>query len=241
MPRRAQPSKHTVYFELIDACKQGGCPICTMTLATVARYLDSVIYENVTDPQTRDGVTAARGYCNDHSWTLRDMGAALGTALMYRDVVRYAAEDLARRPTGGGGGLLDRLAALAGGSEPTPAEGGAKGRRHQCPACLVRRRYETTYLGTLLAHLGDEELTEALRHAGGLCLVHLDQAWGATRDGAALERLARLQGEIMMALHEEMSEFIRKQDYRFRDEPIGAEGTAWIRAVEMVAGKRGIR
>ncbi len=241
MPRRAQPSKHTVYFELIDACEKGGCPICTMTLATVARYLDAVIYENVTDPQTRDGVVAARGYCNDHSWALRDMGAALGTALMYRDVVRYAAEDLARRPTGGSGGLLERLASLRGASEPAPAADGARGHRRHCPACLVRRRYETTYLGTLLDHVGDDELAAALRRAGGLCLVHLDQAWGVTRDAAALERLARLQGEIMAALHEEMSEFIRKQDYRFRDEPIGAEGTAWIRAVEMVAGKRGIR
>lgn len=240
MPRRAQPSKHTVYFELLDACRQGGCPICTMALDAVRRYLDSVIYENVNDPETRDAVIAARGYCNDHSWALRDMNAVLGTALMYRDVVRHSAESLARRQSGAGGGLLDRLASLAGGGD-ADANGKGEARRHHCPACQARRRYETTYLGTLLAHLGDEQMVEALRGTGGLCLVHLDQAWGVTRDAAALERLARIQGEIMMALHAELSEFIRKQDYRYSSEAIGAEGTAWIRAVAMVAGKRGIR
>src|SRR5438132_10582066 len=97
-----KPSKHTVYYELLDACKKGGCPICTMALDTVARYLDIVIYENVNDPQTRDAVVAARGYCNDHSWQLRAMtsGAALGAALMYRDVLQHVAEEIGRPSSG---------------------------------------------------------------------------------------------------------------------------------------------
>src|SRR5438876_10683250 len=101
MARLTKPSKHTVYYELLDACKKGGCPICTMALDTVARYLDIVIYENVNDPQTRDAVVAARGYCNDHSWQLRaKSGAAFGTALMYRDVLPPVADETGRRTAG---------------------------------------------------------------------------------------------------------------------------------------------
>jgi hypothetical protein len=89
VPGLTEPSRHTVYYELLDACTRGGCPICTMALDTVARYLGILIYENVNDPQTRDTVVAARGYCNDHSWQLRaKSGAAFGTALMYRDVLQ---------------------------------------------------------------------------------------------------------------------------------------------------------
>jgi hypothetical protein len=223
-----------------------------MALDTVARYLDIVIYENVNDPQTRDAVVAARGYCNDHSWQLRaKSGAAFGTALMYRDVLQHVAGEIGRQPPGAyrdlfatgrdEGGLLKRLATL---TERSHADGKGRGITDPhlaCPACRVRERYERIYLGVLLDHLGAEEFTRALRSAGGLCLVHLDQARTATRDVHALERLWAVQRACMQALDEELCEFIRKHDYRFTGEGMGTEGTSWIRAIEMVAGKPGIR
>jgi Family of unknown function (DUF6062) len=250
--RLTEPSKHAVYYELLDACTKGGCPICTMVLDTVARHLDIVIYENVNDPQTRDAVVAARGYCNDHSWQLRTRsGAAFGTALMYRDVLQHVAEEIVRQSTGGhrdivtadrnDGGLLTWLAKLAG-----RAHAGGKGRdvvdpHRACLACRTRKRYEVIYLGVLLDHLGQEECTQALRGTGGLCLVHLDQARTVTREVHALERLWAVQRTCLQALDEELREFIRKHDYRFTGEGMGTEGTSWIRAIEMVAGKPGIR
>jgi Family of unknown function (DUF6062) len=247
-----EPSKHTVYYELLDACTKGGCPLCTMALDTVARYLDIVIYENVNDPQTRDAVVAARGYCNDHSWQLRaKSGAAFGTALMYRDVLQHVAEEIGRHAAGGhrdifttdrnDGGLLERLAKWTGRSNV-----GGKGHdvadpHRACPACQTRERYELIYLGVLLDHLGEEDVTQALHSTGGLCLVHLDQASAASRHARALERLWDVQCACMQALDQELREFIRKHDYRFTGEGMGTEGTSWIRAIEMVAGKQGIR
>lgn len=249
MARLTKPSKHTVYYELLDACKKGGCPICTTVLDTVARYLEIVIYENVNDPQTRDAVVAARGYCNDHSWQLRaQSGAALGTAFMYRDVLRHVAEEMERQPSGpkpgifaaarGDGSLLGRL---MGGGAGNGTGRGAVDPHRACPACRERQRYERIYLGALLDHIAAQELRQAVRSTGGLCLVHLDQANASTRDAHALERLWEVQRACMQALGAELSEFIRKHDYRFAEEGIGAEGTSWIRAIEMVAGKQGIR
>src|SRR5438067_217489 len=74
-----------------------------------------------------EAVEAARGYCNVHSWQLRvRSGAALGTALMYRDVLQHVAGESGRPSAGahraifatgrGDGGLRDRLAGLAGSS-----------------------------------------------------------------------------------------------------------------------------
>ena len=40
---------------------------------------------------------------------------------------------------------------------------------------------------------------------------------------------------------EECGEFLRKHEYRFKDESMGAEGDSWIRAIAMVAGQPGIR
>jgi hypothetical protein len=223
-----------------------------MALDTVARYLDILIYENVNDPQTRDAVVAARGYCNGHSWQLRaTSGAAFGTALMYRDVLQHVAEEIGRQLPGAhrdlfatgrnDGGLLKRLATLTGRSDSDGQGRGITDPHLACPACRVRERYERIYLGVLLDHLGAEEFTRALQSAGGLCLVHLDRARVTTRNMRALERLSEVQNACMQSLLEELSEFIRKHDYRFTGEGMGEEGTSWIRAIEMVAGKQGIR
>lgn len=251
MPHQAQPDKHSAYFDLLDACKKGGCPICTMALDTVDRYLDATIYENVNDGELRTSVIRAHGFCNDHSWRLRELRAGFGVALMYRDVLRHVGEEIARQPADGKldlfgseqghGGLLDRLTALGGGGEPGKGEQDVADPHRACPACLERERYELLYLGALAAHAGEDEVAQAVRQTGGLCLVHLDQAALATRDTAALGRLLDLQHACIEALYGELSEFIRKHDYRFRGEGMGAEGNSWIRATEMVAGKPGIR
>jgi hypothetical protein len=245
-----EPSRHTAYFEVLEACRKGeGCPICTLSLAAVAHYLDAIIYENVNDGPTRDAVVAARGYCNDHSWQLQEMGAALGTAIMYRDVLRHVAAALRRRPTGDRlglfaarrqGGLLDGLGSLGGGE--SPGGGQTVSDPHTaCPACQMRERSDLLYLAVLLEHLHEEDMAQAFRQAGGVCLVHLDQAADATHDTARLDRLLALQEDVLAALDGELSEFMRKHDYRFKDEGIGAEGDSWIRAIAMVAGQRGIR
>lgn len=246
MTRQAEPSKHTVYFELLDACKKGGCPLCTLALEAVCRYLDATIYENVNDPGLRTAVAGARGYCNDHSWQLREMRAGFGVALMYRDVLRHTAEDIAHSGRAdlfangqGHGGLLDRL--FAGGDGAGDPEESAADPHLSCPACRERERYELIFLGVLLEHSGEEKVAQAVRQSGGLCLVHLNQASAATHDAAALTRLLDLQRACMDALDGELSEFIRKHDYRFSPEGMGAEGDSWIRAIEMVAGKQGIR
>ena len=253
MARGVQPDKHTAYYELLDACAKGGCPVCTLTLAAVTSYLQAITYEHVNDPEFRDAIVAARGYCNTHSWRLRELRVALGTALMYRDVIRDAAAELARPATGGRpdlfgagqgqghGSVRDRLAALTGRGASDRGDGRIVDPHRACPACQERDRYELLYLEALLDHMQDERMVRAFSDAGGLCMVHLDRLSGTTRRSAALERLMALQRECLLRLHDELTEFIRKNDYRFSSEGMGTERDSWVRAVEIVAGKQGIR
>lgn len=245
-----EPSKHNAYFEVIEACEQGGCPICALALASVSHYLDAIMYENVNDPPTRDALLAAGGYCNDHSWQLRAMRASTGTAIIYRDVLGNVARLIAKRPEGTrlaffgvsrqGGGLLERLSARVG---ATDIGGGpsVSDPHIGCPACRTRERHELIYLGVLLDHLGETEAARSLLAAGGLCLVHLDQAAAATHDAEALDRLLGIQADALGALDLELGEFLRKHDYRFQHESMGTESDSWIRAIAMVAGQPGIR
>ncbi|MBI4504022.1 MAG: hypothetical protein HY691_00685 [Chloroflexi bacterium] len=40
----------------------------------------------------------------------------------------------------------------------------------------------------------------------------------------------------LVALHAELGEFFRKEDYRYRQEPRGAEQTAWRRTIAQLVG-----
>jgi hypothetical protein len=243
--------KHNAYFDVLDACKEGGCPICTLALAGVAHYLDAIFYESVNDPPTREGVTAAWGYCNDHSWQLRGMGAALGSAIMYRDVLCQVREAIARQGAGKerpmiperrqDGTLRDRLTALISGTDSADGGHGISDPHIGCPACLMRERTELLFLAVLLEHILEEPIAKAFEASGGLCLVHLDQALGLADDKGGLQRLLTIQSEQLRLLEHELSEFLRKHDYRFKDEDMGTDGDSWIRAIALVAGKPGIR
>ncbi|MCA1599263.1 MAG: DUF6062 family protein, partial [Chloroflexi bacterium] len=160
------------------------------------------------------------------------------------------AAELARSATGGRpdlfgaghghGGVRGRLAALAG--RDASDNGGRVTDPHRaCPACQERDRYELLYLEALLDHTPDERMAQAFADAGGLCMVHLDRLITTTRQSGALARLIALQRECLLRLHDELTEFIRKNDYRFSSEGMGVERDSWVRAVEIVAGKPGVR
>jgi hypothetical protein len=244
-------SKHNTYFDVLDACKRRGCPICALALVVVGQYLDSIVYESVNDPPTRMGLVAARGYCNDHSWQLRDMRAGLGSALIYRDILRHVMDSIADRPSGGRlrlfrsrrnpASVLSKITARMNGSDAIAVGQSLSDPHTACPACQVRERSEIRYIGVLLEHIGEIEFIEVFRVTGGLCIVHLDQATAVASSEAALDRLLSIQVELMQSLDSELGEFLRKQDYRFRHEPMGSEGDSWIRALAMVAGQPGIR
>jgi hypothetical protein len=191
----------------------------------------SVAYEQVNDPQLRAELRAARGFCNPHAYRwLREAHSVLGTALIYRDVVQAALNDLPASGLNGArpgllGGLLGR---------------GLEGRsRAVCPACRAQREAEDRYLGalwTILAHPDDRALFD---RSDGVCLVHaraLVQRGGERAKTVVAQTQARV--ERLLAT---LDEVIRKEDYRFREEPrTDAERTAPTRAVAWTAGAEGL-
>ncbi|MBN1870568.1 MAG: hypothetical protein JW847_08345, partial [Candidatus Omnitrophica bacterium] len=54
--------KHNPYFNFIDACKKKHCPICYLCRRSVTLYLDGLLYERVTDPDTVKTMQASGGF-----------------------------------------------------------------------------------------------------------------------------------------------------------------------------------
>ncbi len=222
--------KDTRYFDLMKACSKPGCPVCRISLELARHYVDGILYEYVNDPGVRDEIRKSRGYCNEHAWWMLDVrGAGLGIAILQRDVIETVLDLTETWPNGRNARqsaqeLLKRL-------QPTA----------ECPVCAHRRTMEDFMLDTLLQHIGDEELAAALAGSAGLCLPHFSRALELVDEAQALSQLVALEQRKLSELRDDLAEFIRKNDYRFRDEGFGKEGDSWTRAIGVVSGERDVR
>ena len=94
---RRERTKFIAYFELLDAMREAGCPFCTLVLKSSRRYLDALLYEQVNDPETREKLRAARGFCAWHAWMATEIAnSASGIAIIHRDFLAEEADALQR-------------------------------------------------------------------------------------------------------------------------------------------------
>lgn len=231
--------RHTPYHMLLEAFGQPGCPICSIVDEEVMRYIDQLLHENVNDLDFREELRESYGFCSTHGWWLasRFRGAALGTTIMYRDVLNTARQRIDAAAGGGRLAFTSRRDAVLGKLRPAQPEAPLQWR---CPACQVRNRVEGTFVSTLISHAADERFLDRYALSEGVCLIHFDQAL-ATAKAGSLRRLVAKHIALLDRLIEELDEFQRKADYRFQDETIGLEADAWRRALCLVNGKEATR
>ena len=232
-----KPGKHTSYYELRDAQRKAGCAICRLAYRGADRYLDSILYEAVLDPQVRQRLTDSRGFCARHTrMLLQKPGRALGIALIYRDILRDIADSAqATEPS-----KLRTLWRRLRGDRGQSASQIVHDWSDECPACVIEERTARRHINLLLAHLQDEELFEAYAEGEGLCLPHFLQAIALASDSETWRLLVTPQIDRYRHMLSELDEFIRKRDHRFEHEPYGPEGDVWLRVMNAVNGGAGM-
>jgi hypothetical protein len=237
-----RPTKFIAYFDLRDACDEEGCPVCTLLVKFSLRYMDHFMYERVTDSGCREELLASRGFCNWHAWMLpRIHHSASGTAIIHEHLLKKELETIEglRRSHGVQARWRRILWWLAGTDWQPPAVKRSK-EKARCPVCTGARVSDQNYLKTCLDFITDFEFRQSLERSSGLCLPHLYVALSIEPNHPNLPDLLKLQAKKITALRVELLEFIRKHDYRFREEPVGDEGSAWLRSIELFTGKSGV-
>src|SRR5512133_2100583 len=193
----------TATYDLFtEACRQEGCPICRVEHDADLRYLDRLFYELVNDYNTRVGLRASLGFCNEHAHMAMDEihGKALGLTIIYDDLLRVVLEQIS-------------------------SNGNIKKNEKKCPACENRDEMTGRVFLDLSKYI-DAPLLEAFRNSQGLCIGHLRQALENIRSSEKRNALLNAQSDIMQALRGELAEFIRKNDYRYTGEGFGGEKDA---------------
>src|SRR6266849_5998130 len=89
--------KFISYFRLLDHCAGQGCPVCRLVTEDSRHYLDTLLSEQVTDPDTRRDLRASWGFCNWHAWMLLEIESSqTGTAVIYEDLIARVIDGMRR-------------------------------------------------------------------------------------------------------------------------------------------------
>lgn len=236
-------TKFIGYFQLLDAFKHEGCPVCTLLEEGAVKALDGLMYEQVNDPFTRDRLVESHGFCNWHAWMIPSVhNTALGTVLIYKSLLDETLERLEAvrreaRPRGRWRRLRESLTGWR--EEPLPMLAW-RSKKTRCYLCTFARRTERDALQTILEFMGEADFAEAFSRSSGLCLPHLYGAMGVGRDHPNLQILLAAHAKRWRDLVWELEEFARKFDYRYADEPRGRESGSWHRALEAFVGRAGV-
>ncbi|MYE14361.1 MAG: hypothetical protein F4X99_22435 [Gammaproteobacteria bacterium] len=232
-----QARQDRFYFKLFDRLDGPGCPICGIVIDDSRAYLDSVLYERVTDVPTREGLRESFGFCNPHTWLLRDVPASsapdLGFAIIARDLLSRFRNTADAPPVTGWRALRSWLARAGSGLR-------ARLKRATCPACVVAGRSESVHLRQLLELLGDEAFAEKYRGSSGICIPHFLAAEETHAGHQRIAELREIQIRAAQTLHDTLDRFTEKHDHRAREEITPAEARAWTEAMEFLGGKRGV-
>jgi hypothetical protein len=243
LQRMGPSSKHIAYFQLLEAFKQPGCPVCTRLEHGAIRSLDALMYEQVNDPFTRERLVASHGFCNWHAWMLPSVpNSASGVALIYRHLLQETLDRLetSRRdahPRGRWRRVWERLASSR---RELLAMLAWRQRKTRCPICTFARQAERDDLKTILEFIAEPEFGGAFARSAGLCLPHLYAAMAVGRDHPNLTLLLAIQEARWKDLVWELEEFARKFDYRYADEIKGRETSSWHRVLEVFVGRAGL-
>lgn len=228
------------YADLLTACEQPGCPLCLIEQRSVTRYLKTLYFEAVNDPEVRDHLRRERAFCVDHAHLLLDsgLGDALGTAIIYHDILGDMLRGLQDLSAPVGGSLLNNLLRRPSGQLADQSNAARRVLAHQrCRVCSHVDEIQQHAQKALVESLTDEKLLAALRKSDGICFPHLDAVLARVYNPQGLANLLQITGARLEALRAELSEFIRKNDYRFQHERMGAEGDSWKRVLRLVAGE----
>jgi len=205
--------KHLDYYKLLEAFQQDGCPVCLRLSKVVLDYLDMLLYENVNDPDLRQRLRLSLGFCQRHAENLKEFGDGLGIAIIYEDLLRMVKSKMARSYL-----------------PLTPKE--------KCPICALVEKQEVNILNTFVNFLPDEEFRQSFEQTSGLCLPHLSRVFIKIKDEDARKFLITFHLEKLEILNNHLSEFIRKHDYRFKDEKMTKEeSVSWQKVLHLFAGE----
>jgi len=231
------------YYELLEIMQaEAGprprheCPICRLALNGVNRYLQQLSLEQVNEVEMRLRLRLAGGFCNNHAYAWLGLHDALGTAIIYEDILREVGRRLAH------GDFLtpsrNRTLGLFG---RKPGDGG-ENVFAPCPLCRHESQLEERIVSDFAEGFGEQaefRAAYAATQTAGVCLPHFRAILPLVSD-AQSGHFSLRQAEKLAATQARLHQIIEKLDASLNPNPaereIGPEREALSRAIWQIVG-----
>ncbi len=225
------------YFDLKEALKIPGCPLCNRIKELSWKFLDNLYYERILDGGTRVGLIEAKGFCNWHAWMSTEIRHSdSGIAIIYKQLLDIEIERLSNWIRTGGAPVKKSSRRAFRKILNTILSSWTN--KATCPICKSVEDHERMDGELLLDFVDEEEFSEEFEKSSGICIRHLIHIIQTFQAHHKLSLLVKKQLQKYKALSYELGEYERKLDYRFSKEPKGSEADSWKRVIEQFAGKR---
>jgi hypothetical protein len=238
--------------KLMEALEKPGCVVCRMEHDAAIHSLTTLLWESTTDPQSRQEINQAYGFCPEHlrnfvAIELSKSGPPLGTNLIYELLAKNVSSDLSgiQRTAKVNRKLRDLLAKFNIHLK-YPRTENVLHPKEPCPGCETVRITGENTLSTLCEVITrkDEKFLAAYEKSDGICFNHLRIGltlylveYPEATDYLIQDTVKRL-GEN----REHMLEFIRKHNYKYKGEELAPEERiAWIKTMTFFSGYDGKR
>lgn len=227
------PKRDLTYAILVAALEEGGCFLCNVRLRATLGMLKPILTEFTNDPGVRGEIRKSRGFCAHHTWLMYDIARSdplIGdtpVAILYRDLLHQGLEDLRGAADGG-----PRPRRTRGRWAVDPGAGSTR-----CACCQQEDSREADYSRLFLKLLELPGFQGEFEASDALCIRHALRVMKAAESREARDLILRHQLKRLEELDRDLAELLRKRDYRFHGEPWGREADAWVRALEVQAGK----
>jgi hypothetical protein len=217
-----------------EALKKTGCPICRLEYETAVHSIESYLWEQVNDPIIRKKINDALGFCIEHtrmlvSAELTNTGSPLGVNIIYALLAKIAKEDLEsyqkrrkiQKIFSPVKKLFRKLTRLV------PSQFHLFEKKSPCLICHLADESGKDMLTDLMEVLeaGDVEMKKHYQESDGLCMKHVKAGLQLYHERFP-EAAQIIMDDTIKRLSTQrtaMLEFIRKNDWSYRDEQITHE------------------
>lgn len=203
------------------------------------RFYFWFIQESYYNSSMMEQLKKSYGFCREHTWVLIEAGRPYITGVMYEYLTRSVKL------------VLEEFLKEIGTSE-NKKKGLLRRKNHQrefqnkrqrfaqrlrCPACEDLFQGERDAIDHCALVLREKDMKDLFEKSKGLCVHHILEVLSISEEPEAIF-LIEDQIKRVGELNEDLSEFLRKFAYQYRNEPKGPEQTSWVRGAEFFVGKR---
>lgn len=252
----SREDKDVMHVRIFQALEKGeNCFLCRLEGRLEQRFIETYLSELVMNPKAREKIIESRGFCNYHSYKMFVSATNpasedyLGMALILKSVTEQLLEDVKNqqnikfvRTKPWKLNLKRSAESICDIRLAKPVSNEVK-----CPACDYVSKMMRLYIEGFLNEITkDEEMWKLFDKSKGMCMPHhimtlcIATSTSNERLELVIKRIIGKQIQTLERLQKDLSEYIKKQDYRFSSKEKARTEESVGRSLTQVVGKRGI-